>query len=157
AEPATAEDYELRDLPAPGVRSVVAAIEEAQWFGGRCTAEGGRLGGQAGQLSVPGGGGGGGWEPGGGHLPRAGQLLDGYHGCEKLAKAGRAALGEGEALQRWLDGARGKLLGDGYAGVCEVVAALSADEATAARLGATAGEVLNYFCGHQDRLGYAVR
>jgi hypothetical protein len=49
------------------------------------------------------------------------------------------------------------LVGDGYAGVAEVLAALSAGAAMATRLGATAGEVLNYFCGHQERLGYTVR
>jgi hypothetical protein len=157
AEPAAAADYEQRDLPKPSARSVIAAIEEAQQFGGRCAAEARRLGVRAEGLSVLGDGAEWIWGLAGEHFPGAAQLLDVYHGCEKLAKAGRAALGEGGALQRWLDGARGQLLGDGYAGVVEALAALSADAATAARLGATAGEVLNYFCGHQGRLGYAVR
>lgn len=157
AEPATAENYEQRDLPAPSVRSVIAAIEEAQPFGRRCAAEAERLGVPAERLNTLGDGAEWIWNLVGEHFPPAAQLLDIYHGCEKLAKAGRAALGDGEEFQRWLEQARGKLLGDGYAGVCEVLAALSADAATAARLGATAGEVLNYFCGHQGRLGYAVR
>lgn len=157
AAPATAENYEQRDLPAPNVRSVIAEVEEAQVFGDRCTAEAERLGVPAEGLSVLGDGAEWIWNLVAEHFPGAAQLLDVYHGSEKLAKAGRAALGDGETLQRWLAGARGTLIGDGYAGVCEVLATLSADEATAARLGATAGEVLNYFCGHQDRLGYAVR
>jgi hypothetical protein len=157
AQPATTRDYEQRDLPKPSVRSVIAAIEEAQQFGRRCTAEAKRLGVQAAGLSTLGDGAEWVWNLVEEHFPDASQLLDVYHGCEKLAKAGRAALGEGEALQHWLDGARGQLLGDGYVGVSEVLATLSADAAVAARLGATAGEVLNYFCGHQGRLGYALR
>jgi hypothetical protein len=86
----------------------------------------------------------------------AAQALDVYHGCEQLAKAGRAAPGE-EGLRQWLDEARVKLIGDGYAGVSEVIAGLSADAPACQRLGTTGAEVLNYFCGHQGRLGYAAR
>jgi hypothetical protein len=50
-----------------------------------------------------------------------------------------------------------KLIGDGYWGVCEVIAGASLDEEMAARLGMKGAEVLNYFCGHQDRLNYALR
>ena len=89
-------------------------------------------------------------------LRRAAQVLDVYHGCEHLAAAGRAALGEGPGLGRWLDEARGKLVGDGYWGVCEAIAGLGADPA-AARLGAAGAEALNYFAGHRGRLGYALR
>ncbi len=42
---ATADDYEQRELPAPTVRSVVAAIEDCGAFGGRCHAEGASVGG----------------------------------------------------------------------------------------------------------------
>ena len=41
--------------------------------------------------------------------------------------------------------------------MCEVSAGLTADPPTCQRLGATAAEVLHYFCGHQGRLGYAAR
>lgn len=154
---ATAADYEQRDLPAPAARSVVAEVEEAHAFGRRCAAEAARLGAPAGGLSVLGDGAEWIWNLAGEHFPAAAQVLDVYHGCEWLAKAGRAALGEEGGLRRWLDGARAKLVGDGYAGVCEALAGLGADEARARRLGAMAGEVLNYFSGHQGRLGYAVR
>ena len=56
AEPATAADYEQRDLPRPGVRSVIAAIEGVPAFGERCAAEAQRLGVRAGELSVLGDG-----------------------------------------------------------------------------------------------------
>jgi hypothetical protein len=44
AAPADAAGGDQRDLPAPTVRSVVAAVEEAQAFGDRCAAEATRLG-----------------------------------------------------------------------------------------------------------------
>jgi hypothetical protein len=154
--PATAEDYEQRDLPAPSVRSVIAAVEEAQAFGQRCAAEAERLGVSADGLSVLGDGAEWIWNLAGQRFAGAAQLLDVYHGCEQLAKAGRAGRGE-EGVKKWLEGARVKLLGDGYAGVCEVIVGLTADASRGQHLGATAAEVLNYFCGQQGRLGYAAR
>jgi hypothetical protein len=155
-EPATSEDYEQRDLPAPSVRSLIAEIEEAQAFGQRCAAEAERLGVSADGLSVLGDGAEWIWNLADLRFAAAAQVLDVYHGCEPMAKAGRAALGE-EGGKGWLDEARGKLIGEGYCGVCEVIAGLTADEARCQRLGATAAEVLNYFCGQQGRLGYAAR
>jgi len=81
AEPATAEDYEQRDLPAPSVRSVIAEIEEVQQFGRRCTAEAERLGVKAGGLSALGDGAECIWNLVGENFPTAAQLLDVYHGC----------------------------------------------------------------------------
>src|SRR5205823_11760741 len=57
----------------------------------------------------------------------------------------------------WLEAARRQLLGDGYAGVCALVAQPQADAEAQRRVGAVAGEVLNYFAAHQGRLGYAAR
>lgn len=165
AEPATSADYEQRDLPAPGARSIVAEVEEAQAFGRRCRAEAVRLGVSSAVegalvlvagLSVLGDGAEWIWNLAGHVFAGAAQTLDVYHGCEQMAKAGRAALGE-EGLEQWLDGARVKLVGDGYAGVCEVIADLTSDAETSQRLGTTTAEVLNYFCGHQTRLNYAAR
>jgi hypothetical protein len=164
-EPATSEDYEQRDLPEPTARSVVAEVEEAQAFGQRCRDEALRLGvsssvegvlAAVAGLSVLGDGAEWIWNLAGERFAGAAQALDVYHGCEQLAKVGRAALGE-EGLKEWLDGARGKLIGDGYTGVCEAIAGLTADIERCQRLGTTAAEVLNYFCGHQGRLGYAAR
>jgi hypothetical protein len=157
AEPATSEDYEQRGLPAPVVRCVIAEVEEAQAFGRRCAAEADRLGVSSDGLSVLGDGAEWIWNLAEGHFAGAAQVLDVYHGCEWLAKAGRAALGEGGDLHRWLDEARAKMIGDGYAGVCEVLAGLGGESERAVRLGATAGEVLNYFGGHRGRMGYAAR
>jgi hypothetical protein len=156
-EPATAEDYEQRELPAPSVRSVIAEVEGAQGFGPRCAAEAVRLGVSAVGLSVLGDGAAWIWNLAALYFAAAWCVLDVYHGCEHLAEVGRAALGEGKEMKEWLEGARLKLVGDGYWGACEVMAGLCADEEMARRAGQSAGEALNYFSGNQGRMGYAVR
>jgi hypothetical protein len=163
-EPAGSEDYEQRDLPAPAARSVVAEVEEAQEFGKRCRDEAARLGvlpeGRevpAAGLSVLGDGAEWIWNLADARFAGASQTLDVYHGVEHLAGVGREALGSGAEMGAWLEEARRKLVADGYAGVCEVLAAPVGDEAGQRRMQSKAGEALNYFCGHRDRLGYAAR
>jgi hypothetical protein len=154
---ATADAYEQRQLPAPAARSVVAAVEECGAFGGRCQAEARRLGVCASRLSVLGDGAEWIWNLAVAWFFAAVQLLDVYHALEHLAAAGRQALGEGAAWTAWLEAARRSLVGDGYCGVCEVLARPLDDPEAAGRLAAAAGGVLNYFAGHRDRLGYAAR
>ncbi len=165
-QPATSEGYEQRGLPAPTARAVVAEIEEAQEFGRRCQDEARRLGilpevgcevlVSAG-LNVLGDGAEWVWNLAGARLVGASQTLDVYHGVEHLAEVGREALGQGPEMGAWLEGARRKLVADGYCGVCEVLASPAGDEQGQQRMQAKAAEVLNYFCGHRDRLGYAAR
>lgn len=172
----TPADYEQRDLPAPRVRSVVAEVEQAQAFGPRCKAEAERLGvvdasgGLVAGLSVLGDGADWIWNLAEAQFAGAAQLLDVYHAVEKLAVAGREEFGQGTAaLAQWLDEARGKLVADGYDGAC---AALMRPDAVGAGGPEAQGEagpgremiggeaaagVLNYFCGHRVRLGYAGR
>jgi hypothetical protein len=159
-QPSTSADYEQRDLPVPSVRAVVAEVEEAAAFGPRCQQEAERLGVSVAQtgLSVLGDGAEWIWNLAEQTFAGATQVLDVYHGVEKLAGAAREAFGCGTAtLAQWLEQARGKLIGDGYAGVCEALAEPIEDAEAQGRLNGKAGEVLNYFCGHQGRLGYAVR
>lgn len=175
-EPSTSEDYEQRDLPAPSVRSVVAEVEEARAFGPRCKAEAQRLGvvdasaRLTAGLSVLGDGAEWIWNLADQQFVGAAQLLDVYHGVEKLADAGREEFGQGTLqMERWLDEARGKLVADGYDGVCEALSRPAADEADGPEAedgveqgrelmgGEETAKVLNYFCGHRGRLGYAVR
>lgn len=165
-QPATSEDYEQRDLPAPTTRAVVAQIEEAQAFGHRCQDEARRLGllpevgcevlVSAG-LNVLGDGAEWIWNLADTRFVGASQTLDVYHGVEHLAEVGREALGQGPQMEAWLDEARQKLVADGYGGVCEVLATPVGDEQGQQRMQSKAAEVLNYFCGHRDRLGYAAR
>jgi hypothetical protein len=156
--PATAAQWQQRDLPAPAVRSVVAAVEEAAVFGPRCAAEAGRLRlTDPGQLSVLGDGAGWLWDLAEQHFPGAGGLLDIYHGAEKLAGGAKAVFGEGSAqAQAHAERGRLRLLEDGYWGVTEWVGEV-AGQMPAGGDGAALGGVLNYFAGHQQRLGYALR
>jgi hypothetical protein len=158
AEPATSADYEQRDLPAPLVRSVLAEVEGAESFGPRCRAEAERLGVMVlVGLTVLGDGAEWIWNLATEQFAGATQVLDIYHGVEHLAGAGRQALGTGPELAGWLDDARRSLVGDGYHGVVEALARPLGDEETRRRLDEAAAEALNYFCGHQQRLGYAAR
>ena len=96
------------------------------------------------------------WNLAGAHFVGAAQLLDVYHGCEHLAAAGRAALGQGRAFREWYESSRAQLVGDGYWGAAEALGVLSQAEETPGGAAAVAAE-LNYFCGHRGRLNYAGR
>ncbi len=155
---ADSDDYTQRDLPEPSVRSVVAAIEEVGAFGHRCSWEAKRLGlADSERLSALGDGAEWIWTIVGRQFPQAAQLLDVYHAVEHLAVLGQAIVGEQGDLAAWLEPARRRLVGDGYAGVCEVVAQPIAGAAAQRRGAEVSGGVLNYFAGQQQRLGYAAR
>jgi hypothetical protein len=150
ASSSSSEDYEQRDLPAPQVRSVIAAIEEVGAFGPRCRAEAERLPTTDwSRLSVLGDGAEWVWNLAGSQFPDAKQVLDFYHASEYLAKAGRASLGS-EALSDWLEDAKKRLAGDGYAGACEALSQLPGGAGEI-------GEALNYLAGHRERVNYALR
>ena len=156
--PATSGGYEQRDLPAPRVRSVIAAVEDVGASEWRCRAEATRLGlTDPTHLSALGDGAEWIWNLATRQFAGAAQVLDVYHAVEHLASAGRAALGEGPALTAWLDAARRLVVGDGYCGACEALSRPLSDPLAAERLMAAAGSELNYFAGHRDRMGYAVR
>jgi hypothetical protein len=156
--PTTAAQWDERDLPAPAVRSVVAAVEEASAFGERCAAEAGRLRlTEPQELSVLGDGAEWVWNLAGRHFAGCAELLDIWHGAEHLADGAKAACGPASP-QAKAQAQRGKerLLADGYWGVLEWVAELTGQGALGGD-GAALGGVLNYFCGHQGRLNYALR
>jgi hypothetical protein len=158
AEPCDSSGLEQRHLPQPSVRSVVAAVAGREAFGVQVEAEALRLEMPLGRgLSVLGDGAAWIWNLAEEHFDGAAQLLDVWHGVEKLATAGRDALGAGAAFDAWLACGKEKLVGDGYAGVCEHLAVSLVGTAAQAQLSEVAGDVLNYFAGHQERLGYAPR
>jgi len=152
-EPTTAAAWDERDLPAPAVRSVVAAVEEAATFGDRCTAAAQRLAlTDPRALSVLGAGAEWLWNLAERHFPGAQGLLDIYHGSEHLAAGAKAVFGNGTpAAHAQEQRGRQRLLEDGYWGVTEWVGEL-AGQLPAGGDGATLGSVLNYFAGHQERL-----
>ncbi len=158
AEPATSADYEQRDLPAPAVRGLLAEVEGVESFGPRCAAEAQRLGVTVlAGLTVLGDGAEWIWNLATEQFAGAAQVLDVYHAVEHLADAGRRAFGDGLGLAGWLEGGRRLLVGDGYLGAVEALARPVGDGEARRRLDEAAGEALNYFCGHRDRLGYAAR
>jgi hypothetical protein len=148
--PSSPADAEQRDLPAPSVRSVIAAVEEVGLFAPRCKTEADRLGlTESLRLSVLGDGAEWVWNLADDKFCGSKQVLDYYHAVEYLGKAGRASLAS-EEFGGWLERAKGQLLGDGYAGACEALGSLP--------VGASAiGEALNYLAGHRERIHYAAR
>jgi hypothetical protein len=153
-EPASTPAWDQRELPAPTVRSVVAAIETAEEFGGRCATEAERLGGSDPRTwHVLGDGAEWIWNLAGQRFPGAAQTLDIYHAAEHLADAARRLLGaEQPEARAQADRATLRLLEDGYWGVVEWVGALGG-QIPAGGDGAALGSTLNYFAGHQERLG----
>lgn len=157
-ETTTAENWDERDLPTPAVRSVVAAVEEVSLFGERCAQEAERL-----QLMVPeevsvlGDGAEWVWSLSTRHFPGAEEVLDIWHGAERIADGAKAACGRsGEVAMEQAERGKQWLLSDGYCGVVEWVGEMTVAGALG-DFGAALGEVLNYFAGHQDRLNYALR
>jgi hypothetical protein len=147
-----------RELPAPQVRGVVAAVERREEFGPRVEAEALRLGVPLGfGLTALGDGAEWIWGLVDDHFHGAAEVLDFWHGAGKLAGAGSAALGDGQQFRAWLQEAKGKLAADGYHGACEALAALSARASLSEEAGKAVAEALNYFAAHKDRLNYAVR
>jgi hypothetical protein len=147
-----------RALPAPSARAVVAAVAGREEFGPRVEAEALRLGVPlSAGLSVLGDGAEWIWNLADDHFHGAAQVLDVWHGAEKLATAGRAALGAGEPFLGWLRQAKRKLVANGYAGACEALGSLTAVAGASPQACAAVAEALNYCCGHQGRLGYALR
>jgi ribosomal protein L12E/L44/L45/RPP1/RPP2 len=156
-EAADSSQWEQRHLPAPSVRSLVAAIEEAAAFGVRCQAEAERLGLSAASWSVLGDGAEWIWNLSAEHFPGAQEVLDIYHGAEHLAEAARRLFGEGSVPAReQAERGRQRLLADGYWGVTEWVGEL-VGLAPSGGEGACLGGLLNYFAAHQDRVPYALR
>lgn len=157
-EPTTVAEWDERDLPAPALRSVIAAVEDAAAFGTRCAAEAKRLDLTDPQtLSVLGDGAEWVWNLSAAHFAGATEVLDYWHGSEHLSDGAKAVFGLGSA-QTQAQAARGRLrlLEDGYWGVTEWVGEVGGLVPVGGD-GAALGGVLNYFAAHQTRLNYALR
>jgi hypothetical protein len=153
----TPSQWDQRDLPAPAVRSVVAAVEEAAIFGARCVAESTRLGLPDPQrLNVLGDGAEWIWNLAEQRFGGASQCLDFWHAAGHLGDGAKAVFGPGTEAEAALDQGKKKLLEDGYCGVVEWMGELGL-KIPADGDGAALGPVLNYFAGHQSRLNYVLR
>jgi len=125
-ESITPSDWDRRDLPSPALRSIVAAVEEAEAFGGRCMAETTRLGlTDPEQFSVLGDGAEWIWNPAARRYDGASQCLDFWHGSGPLGEAVRAVFGSGVEAEGGLDRGQLRLLEDGYCGVTEWIGELA--------------------------------
>ena len=156
-EPTSPSQWDRRDLPAPSLRSVMAAVEPAEAFGERCAAEAARLGlNDPTVLSGLGDGAEWIWNLLKRHFDGATQCLDFWHAAGHLGDAAKAATTSAEEAHRALDEGKTKLLQDGYSGVVEWIGGLG-PSLPAGGDGAALGGVLNYFAGHQDRLNYVLR
>lgn len=154
----TSVEWDQRDLPAPTIRSVIAAVEEAADFGKRCAAEAERLDlTNFTDVSVLGDGAEWIWNLAERHFAGASGLLDVFHGREHVANAAKQVFGDSSAAAKE-QAERGQrcLMADGYAGVTEWIGELSG-QIPAGGDGASLGSELNYFAGHQTRLNYALR
>ena len=119
-EPATAEQWDQRELPAPTVRFAFAAIEEIETFAPRWWPWAEQLGLGEQRLNVLGDGAEWIWDHAENQFINWSGTLDIFHSGEWLAKAAKAGCGEGTLeAARWLKESRLALLRDGYAGLVE--------------------------------------
>jgi hypothetical protein len=157
-ESAQPEQWAERELPAPTVRSVVAAIEAVEVFVGRVRAEADRLGvTTTPDVTMLGDGAEWIWNLAAEVVPQAAGMLDIYHAAEHIAAAAKGVWGEGtEATAAQLDAGRHALLSGGKAAledwIGKAFAQVPADASTEPLL-----EMAGYFAKHPTRLGYADR
>ena len=156
-EPAHPTEWDARGLPAPTIRTVVAAVEESEAFGDRVRAETDRLGvTTASDATVLADGGEWIWHLATMVLPLAAGVLDIYHAVEHVGAAVRAIWGDtGDAEDRRSNGTA-VLIADGKAGIerwiGESIGAVPGGESTDALVGLAA-----YLGNHPQHLDYAGR
>jgi hypothetical protein len=157
-DPATPAQWADRNLPAPAVRAVVAAVEGSDTFAGRVRAETDRLGvTAAADVTVLGDGAEWIWALAADVVPQAGGVLDVFHAVEHVAGAAAAVWGDGTPAARAHAAAgRAALLAGGKAGIERWIA----DAIPAAPAGGSTDPLLAlaaYLAKHPTRLGYAAR
>ncbi len=155
--PATPDEWDQRDLPAPTVRSVVAAIEEAEAFGARLRRESDRLGvTTTPAVTVLGDGAEWIWNLAADHLPQAAGVLDIYHLLDHVNRAMTAMGGTAEAIRGRCEAGRRAVLSEGKAGferwLGGAFAAVPPDAATDPLV-----DLAGYATQHPTRVGYAER
>jgi len=157
-QPAEPEQWDGRHVPTPKAIFAFAAIEEIDTFAPRWCFWSERLGLGSGCLSVLGDGADWIWDHSDLQFANWEGTLDIFHAGEWLSKAAKAGCGEGTPeAARWQKESRLALLEKGYAGLCEYLQQSKEWVPNRAGLEGSAAEVLNYFCGHQQRLNYAER
>jgi hypothetical protein len=157
-EPATAAEWDTRTLPAPTARVAFAAIEPIERFAPRLGVWATRLGlADTAAITTLGDGAAWIWNAAAEQLPGGVGVLDIYHVAEHISDAGKELFGEGTpAAASWLEGGRGLVLSDGWAGLCDHIGAtLTGSPELAGH--AALGELTGYFAAHTGRMNYAHR
>lgn len=157
-EPATSTEWATRALPRPTVRVAFAAIESIETFAPRWGDWAQRLGiTDSTRITTLGDGAEWIWNAASEQFPGGPQVLDIFHAAEHLADAAKGCWGQASARARtWSEAARGALLADGWAGLCDHFGAtFTAAEAPIER--GPLDEVLRYFAKQTERLDYALR
>jgi hypothetical protein len=157
-EAATPAEWDERELPSPKIRTVIAAIEDAETFGKRLRTEADRLGATtAATLSVLGDGAEWIWNLAEEVFPQAVGVLDVYHAIEHISDAAKVVWGVGtEAMQAQVEAGRAALVAEGKNGLERW---LGAAFATVPQNGSTDPllSLAAYFAKHPTRLSYAER
>jgi len=157
-EVATAAQWDSRKLPGPTARVAFAAIRPIEEFGPRIGAWAARLDlADTAAITTLADGAAWIWNAAAERLPGSGGVLDIYHAAGHIAEAGKKLFGEKTAeAKAFLEGGRGLLLSDGWAGLCDHIGAtlVKAPELSGH---AALGELTGYFAAHTGRLNYAHR
>jgi hypothetical protein len=154
-ETATVAQWDTRELPAPTARTMFAAIEAIDEFQKRLRPQAARLGiSDPATIHALGDGAEWIWNAVDSNFPHCRQTLDIYHGNENVAKASKGLYAEGtpEAKESFERG-RAELLTNGWAGICNYVAAELAVSDTLERRGVLE-DMTGYFAKHLGRLDY---
>lgn len=156
--PAPAEHGDQRSVPAPTARCAVAASEASEGFAPRWRSWAAALGLAEQPGRVLGDGAEWIWPHAAAQFTDWRGTLDLSHAGEWLAKAAKAGCGDGtDEAACGLRESRLALLRDGYRGLCAYLHASGDWVPKRAGREGMAPEVLNYFCGHPDRLNDAAR
>jgi hypothetical protein len=157
-KPASAAEWATRELPAPAASAAYARLEGCDDFAARWRGWAAGLGlKETADLTVVADGAAWIWAAAAEQFPKAGGLLDVFHACLHVSAAAAVLHGEGSAeAAAWTDRVRGRLLADGWPGLCDALAPTLAGPLTQAGREAIDG-MLAYFAAHTGRLGYAGR
>ena len=157
-EPATAEEWGTRKLPATSIRLAFAAIEKSERFGSRWKRWVKRLGiKDTSEISVLADGAKWIWEQSSMHFAGAAEVLDIYHALEHLGETAKALHGDGtEMADAWLDECRTKLLTGGWSSMVRQIVSARRAATKPAQKESLKG-LSTYLGNNSERLGYAER
>jgi hypothetical protein len=157
-EPATPAEWDQRALPAPTIRTVVAAIEDSDQFAQRMRAEADRLDATvADAVTVLGDGAEWIWNLAAEVFPQACGVLDVYHALEHIGDAVKAVWGDGtDAAHTQRERGRQAVLASGKVGVERWLADAFAQVPDGVCVDPLL-DVAAYLAKHPTRLQYAAR